>query len=256
MTNIRMQKPQHYRRIALMVTALSLVIVFVLYNVPDVRWLLYPLQLLTTYVHEAGHGLAAILTGGEVRAFVVSADTSGYAITAGGWRWVVLPAGYVGTALVGSVMFYLVNRFPRAVNPIASGLGFGMIAFTLLFARPDETGIPLAILIGVGMGLILIVMGLRAPTWITALLMNVVAVSLALEAFFKLRYLMATSASRGNIQDDVTVFQQTFFPLIPREFIALTWAALAVVLFSVALYYGAWKPFRQEIGTSYDALRG
>lgn len=249
--NYTFEKPDNFRRLSLVVVVIAFIIVYALTNVPSLTFLLYPLQLFTTYVHEAGHGLAAIATGGRIIEFVVSADTSGYARTAGGWGWIVLPAGYVGTALFGSLLFYFTNRFPRLANPIAASLGVFMIGFTVLFARPDETGLPLALMLGVGFGLALVVLGLRARPWITMLILNVFAMTTGLEAFFKLRYLISASGSRGNVVDDVSAFARDYAPLMPRWMVAASWAAIAVLLFSMAFYYGAWKPFRREIDNAY-----
>lgn len=247
------ENPKNYRRRALLITAIAMVIVYFLWNVPDLQIILYPLTLFTTYVHEAGHSLAAILTGGRVIGFLVSANGSGLATTAGGTASIVLPAGYLGTAFFGSLLFYVVNRFPRTADGLATMLGLGMIVFTLLFARPDETGAPIALFIGVGFGVALVVLGLRLPKMLTMLVLNVLAVFTALEAFMSLRYLIGNiSASRGNISNDAVAFSREVAPLVPPTVIAITWAGIAVAMFAVALYYGAWKPLRRELDSSYD----
>jgi hypothetical protein len=92
-------------------------IVFVLWNIPQLDFILYPFRLFVTFVHEAGHGLAAILTGGRFEGFEVYSSGAGQALTVGGSRAVILPAGYLGAALFGAVLFYLVNSapFPRTL---------------------------------------------------------------------------------------------------------------------------------------------
>lgn len=72
----------------------------------------YPFRLLTTLVHELGHGLAAIVTGGDFLRFVVFPDGSGLAYTAGGWRLIVIPAGYLGAAAFGALLI-VAGRRPR-----------------------------------------------------------------------------------------------------------------------------------------------
>jgi len=255
MMNTLETKPRNPRRRALLITAVAMVVVYILWNIPALDWLLYPLQLFTTYVHEAGHSLAAILTGGRVDQFVVSLDTSGYARTAGGIRAIVIPAGYLGAALFGSVLFYINNRFPNAARPLAFLLGGGMLIFTALFARPDETGLPLALILGIGFGALLMLLGARAPGWITMLVLNVLAVSTALEAFIDLQYLVTfIGASRGDVVNDAVAFSERVTPLVPASLIAIIWAALALVMFAIALYYGAWKPLRREIDDTYNTI--
>lgn len=240
------------RRTTLVITAIAMAIVYGLWNFPQVQGLLYPLRLFTTYIHEAGHGLAALLTGGSVIGFAVSADGSGVATTAGGARWLILPAGYLGTAFFGSLLFLIINRFPRLSNGVAMALGVGLILFSVLFARPDETMIPLALTIGVFAGMGMILLSLRAPHWITMLVLNVLAVTAALEAVLDLRYLMSnTGAARGVIVNDVAAFSRDILPLVPTSVIALSWAAIAVMMFATAFYFGVWKTFTRSIDDEY-----
>ncbi len=241
---------------ALLITALAMVVVYLLWNIPQLTILLYPLRLFTTYVHEAGHGLAAILTGGQVVGFAVSANGSGLATTIGGARWLILPAGYLGAALFGSLLYYLVNRFPRTANGTALALGLGMILFTLLFARPDETGTPVALIIGLGFSVLLLLVGLKLNGLITLLVLNVLAVSTALEAVMDLRYLInfADLARRGNVMNDAAAFSADIMPLLPPSAIALTWAGIAVMMLGLAVYYGTIRPLRHKIDANYSRL--
>ncbi|MBZ0275343.1 MAG: M50 family metallopeptidase [Anaerolineae bacterium] len=66
-------KQNYSRRHILALGLVAVVIVFILWNVREVSFLLYPFRLFVTYVHEAGHGSAAILTGGELRSFEIFA---------------------------------------------------------------------------------------------------------------------------------------------------------------------------------------
>ncbi|MBN8621502.1 MAG: M50 family metallopeptidase, partial [Anaerolineae bacterium] len=97
------------RRLLILIAAL--VLVFILWNIPQLDFVLYPFRLFVTYVHEAGHGTAALLTGGRFLGFEIFANGAGQAITAGGSRLLILPAGYLGAALFGAILFYLNNRF-------------------------------------------------------------------------------------------------------------------------------------------------
>ena len=74
--------------------------------------LLWPVRLFVTFVHEAGHAIATLLTGGIVEGFTVLPDGQGYAQVGGGYRALSLPAGYLGAALFGSALFFLTSRIP------------------------------------------------------------------------------------------------------------------------------------------------
>ena len=59
-------------------------------------WVFFLIFLPGTLVHELSHGLAALLTGGRFVQFTITPDASGLATSAGGWRWLIIPAGYLG----------------------------------------------------------------------------------------------------------------------------------------------------------------
>lgn len=72
--------------------------------------LLYPVTLLVTFLHELGHALGALLTGGSVEGMQINPDGSGYTITRGGSQGVTLIGGYLGSAVLGNVLFRIGAR--------------------------------------------------------------------------------------------------------------------------------------------------
>lgn len=67
--------------------------------------LLYPVTMLVTFLHEFGHALGAILTGGTVDAMQINPDGSGYTVSRGGSPAIVLMGGYLGSAVLGNLLF-------------------------------------------------------------------------------------------------------------------------------------------------------
>lgn len=242
------------RRQSLAVTALAFIAVFLLWNNRDLELILYPLRLFVTFVHEAGHALAALISGGEVQGFTVSANGSGYAVTAGGNRALIIPAGYLGAALFGSLLFLLSNRTPRILSGLAIVVGAFMVGLTAIYARPDETGSPITMFIGIGFGLVILLLGAKAPLVINQFALSTLAVLTALEAVLDLWYLVGNSGiGRGEVRNDAAAFSQEITPLLPASIIALVWAAVAIAMLSASVYYGTVKPLRQEIG---DVVNG
>jgi hypothetical protein len=92
---------------------------------------LYPLRLLVTMYHEAGHALAALATGGDVSQFVVRPDASGVVFSRGGYRPLVISAGYVGTALLGALLVVFA-RTPDLVRGTLFVLGAATATSALL----------------------------------------------------------------------------------------------------------------------------
>lgn len=249
-TNV--EKPRNYRRQSLAMTAIAMVAVYVLWNIPQFSIVLYPLNLFTTYVHEAGHALATLISGGRVVSFSVALDGSGLTTRIGGANWLIGPAGYLGAALFGSILFYLVNRFPSLTNKLAVTLGVAMAIFSVMFSG----GNPLAIILGVGFGMVMVGLGSYAHPVVTMLVLNILAVATALEAFFDLQYLVfVIDASNGSVPNDAVQFSQRVTPFISPSVIAITWAGIAIIMFGMALYYGAWKPLRREIDDTYLSIR-
>ncbi len=74
------------------------------------RMALYPVTLLVTFLHEFGHALGAILTGGNVDDLKINWDGSGYTVTRGGNQAVILMGGYLGSAILGNMLFYVGAR--------------------------------------------------------------------------------------------------------------------------------------------------
>jgi hypothetical protein len=84
--------------------ALGAAAYFFLKALPLGGFILYPFQLLATILHEFGHGIFAILTGGEISKMQINTDGSGWTQTMGGSRLLILIGGYVGSAIFGNLL--------------------------------------------------------------------------------------------------------------------------------------------------------
>jgi hypothetical protein len=107
---------------------------------------LFPLRAFVVLVHETGHAVTALLTGASVDHLVVRPDESGEVLYRGGWPVLIASAGYVGTALLGSLLLALTRR-PAAHRVAAGALGAVLIAVTLVyvpFHNPFGFGLGLA----------------------------------------------------------------------------------------------------------------
>jgi hypothetical protein len=242
--------PKQQRRRALLMAAIALVIVYLFWNIPTFDALLYPLRLFVTYIHEAGHTIAAILTGGVVREFTVSPDGSGLARTAGGARWLILPAGYLGAAFFGAALFYLVN-IGRYTRSLSVALGVFLVIFTTLFARPDNSGALTAIMVGWLFGIALILTGWKLNQRLNLLVLNVLALITSLNAVLDLIYL--TRSTGGTLRDrsgsvvlnDAAAFSREIAPLIPGVVWAFLWAGVAILMLGAAVYFSVIRPIQR-----------
>ncbi len=94
----------------------------------------YPFRVFVVFLHEISHGLAAVLTGGRIVSIGLSIDEGGVCVTRGGWRFVVLSAGYLGSLLFGALFLLLGGRRRRAPGVIAL-IGLFTLVVTLLYVR-------------------------------------------------------------------------------------------------------------------------
>ena len=103
---------------------------------------LYPVTLLVTFLHEFGHALGAILTGGSVEGLQINPDGSGYTITRGGSQAVVLMGGYLGSALLGNLLFRIgVKHRTQAQNALLTLAFLMALAGILWFESFISTGL-------------------------------------------------------------------------------------------------------------------
>lgn len=224
----------------LLLTALAAVVVFILWNIPQLDFLLYPFRLFVTYVHESGHGTAALLTGGRFAGFEIFPNGSGQAITAGGSRLLILPAGYLGAALFGAILFYLNNRFHQS-KIIAVILGIGLIIYSILFGHIAI----LSLIIGTVFGVALVTLGWKANDYVNGFVLNILAILTGLNAVLDVYQLIGNSgASLGDVRNDAAAFSAEVF-FLPAAFWALLWSLIALIMLGVAVYYGVIRPLRR-----------
>ena len=250
------------RRQGLLVSMLALLFALFLWNYGGARGaggnldfvtaalapLLWPVNLFVTFIHEAGHALAALLTGGQVQGFTVSPNGSGVAVTAGGYPALILPAGYLGAALFGSALFFLTSRNPKWTRGLSVFLGLSIIILTVLYAAPDAAGNLTANVIGIGFGVAMVALGWLAPRVVNVFLLNTLAILTGLNAVMDLSYLVRSpDAGIGTIMNDAAAFAAEYTPLLPASIIAFIWSGIAVFMLGAAVYFGLLKPAGGEI---------
>ena len=174
----------------------AMVATIVLYLIPGGDLVARPLLWLSTLVHELGHAAVTALVGGEVVSVYVFADGSGVTTglrpegrLAGA---AVAAGGLVGPAAVAALVFAL-SRVPRRARVTA-----GVLGAVLLATLPFMLRGPLAIGLGLLLGVTLIAMALRASAGTTQVVAVFLAVQLALSVFSRGDYLFTPSAQTAT----------------------------------------------------------
>lgn len=259
---------QGLRRQTILVTILALIVALFLWNMPDVEQLVrqqdgaivsrgstinasiitYPVRLFVTFVHEVGHVLAALLSGGTVEGFTVSPNGSGVARVAGGNIALIAPAGYLGAALFGTVLFFLTSRKPQWTRGMSVAIGLATVVLTLSFATPDAQQNLTALIIGIGFGVGLIALGAFAPRVVTVFMLNTLAILTGLNAVFDLWHVVRhANPAPGGPVNDAANFSTHVTPLLPATVVAFMWALIALGMLSAAIYFGLIKQVGGEI---------
>ncbi|KAL8825003.1 MAG: hypothetical protein Q9191_004677 [Dirinaria sp. TL-2023a] len=111
------------------------VVIALLWNLPYVRWVLWPFKMLVIAFHEFSHAATACCTGGRVESISLDPHEGGVTHMRGGISAVTLPAGYLGSSLIGALLIFC--GFDIVASKIASiALGVGFLV-TLWWARKD-----------------------------------------------------------------------------------------------------------------------
>lgn len=160
-----------------------------------VRIIEAPLVWLSTFAHEAGHGLAAIAVGGTFEKLVIFWDASGVAthsgVEAGIGRAIVSAGGLIGPAVVAAVLFAVGTR-PRLSRVGLALFGLFMITIGVVFVR-NAFGLVFTL----GCGALLAVAALKLSNGRAQTLVLFVAIQLALSVFSRGDYLFTKTAKTG-----------------------------------------------------------
>jgi len=231
---------------ARLVLVASLAFTAVLYLVPWLRLLAWPFRLVSTLAHELGHGLAAVLVGGDFEALLMWSDASGVAA----WsaqvgrlgHAAIAAGGLVGPALASAVCF-LLGRSRRWARLASLGLGIGLLIADLVVVRTLFGVVFVGLLAAV-----LILVSLVPSEWLAQVALVLLGVQLALSVFSRADYLFTRQAvtTSGTVLSDVSQMAEAL--ILPYWFWGACCGAfsLAVLLAALILYLRA--PQRAEPG--------
>ncbi len=236
-------KPQV--KLLIVATLISIAVWLASWYFPFASYIVYPLQLFATFVHEGSHVLATVMTGGSVQSLTVSPDTSGvvWSVT-NSWlsQLLVSSAGYIGTTAFGIVLliWFRYNYSSRnALYSASAFVGLMTLVFGLLAPMWNVFNVQVglgSVLFTVGSGAVLTA-GLFAiakyatDKWVNFSL-AFLAVQCLLNAVFSLKTLFIVSAMTGAHSDAANMAEATGIPALAW---VLIWIFLSVVMISVGL---------------------
>jgi len=177
-------------------------------------------MLLSTLVHEMGHGVAAILVGGEFHSFKMWANGSGVASTSGSGQYFgrafVAAAGLVGPAIVASIFFAFMGSVKKSQVMLAT---FAIIlALSIVLVVRNVFGIAFVFIVCA----ICFYFSLAKGKDYAQVVLAFFATQLSLSVFSRSDYLFTATAltSAGEMPSDVQQISNALF--LPYWF----WGAL------------------------------
>lgn len=110
------------------------IITIALWFIPFADYLVYPIRLFVTFIHEGSHALTTVLTGNSVQSLTVSPDGSGvvWSTSSGLSQFLISSAGYLGTTAFGVLLLFLIRRVVSA-NKVLMACSIFVGVMTLLF---------------------------------------------------------------------------------------------------------------------------
>jgi Peptidase M50B-like len=113
--------------------ALMMLVIYLIlfYFGGSAKALLYPVIWLVAFLHETGHAVGALISGGQVLSLQINPDGSGLTTTQGGNIALILMGGYVGSAILGNILFYIGMKRRRLAQTALLFLA-GLMIFSMI----------------------------------------------------------------------------------------------------------------------------
>lgn len=234
-------------KLLILATLISVAIWLASLYFPIFGYVMYPLQLFATFVHEGSHVLATVMTGGSVQSLTVSPDTSGvvWSLTQeGNWlqRLLISSAGYLGTTAFGVALlvWFRYEYSSRKALYVASGfvgvmtIIFGLLApiWNVFNSKVGIASVAFTVISGAALSAGLFAIARYAQVKWANFALAFLAVQCLLNAIFSLKDLFFISAMTNSHSDAVNMAEASGIPALAW---VLIWIIGSVLMISVGL---------------------
>lgn len=216
------------------------ILVLAIWGLAQAPYANIPVNFLGTWVHELGHGLGALATGGHFEKMIISKDFSGLAYTGTygpGGQIAVIITGLLAPALAGSIMLIMVRGFGRG------GLALFLLALALLVSGTIWAGDMFTRLTVLGTGILMMLLAFKGPSTIRAILAQIIAITFTISAVGHIDYFFmkgGEASGRPVRSDTLALSELTGFPHVMLA-VLITFISLLILFFAFRLSETLWK---------------
>ena len=179
----------------------------------------YPFRLFVVFLHEISHGLAAFLTGGEVLSIGIGADEGGVCVTRGGWPFLILNAGYLGSLLWGAA-FLAAGASRRNAPRVLGAIGVFTLAAAVLYVRT-----PFGLAYTVLAGAVLVAVAARLPVGASEVVLAAIG---AMSALYAVADIASDVIRRHSSQSDAAALAR--LTGVPAGVWGVLWIAVSILV--------------------------
>jgi hypothetical protein len=217
-----------------LVLIVSIAVTVLLYVVPYGHYVAYPLMLVSTLVHELGHGVAGVMVGGHFDSFEMWSNGAGLAHVVGYdgrfARAFVSAGGLCGPAVAAALGFAMA-RGPRRSKWMLATLGVLLLIADVWIVRSVFGWLFVTLFAAM-----LLAIAFKASAHFAQTALMFLSVQLSLSVFSRGDYLFTSVAHTGGgtFPSDVANMSDALF--LPFWF----WGALCGAFSILVLGFGAW----------------
>jgi len=186
-----------------------------LWQLPIGNYILYPFSILATWFHEMGHGLMAMLLGGNFQQLQMFPNGSGFAVHSGSLflgpvgRALVAAAGPMGPPIAGA-LFILASRSRQAARYALLFLGAMLIGSALIWVRSlfGLVAVPL-------LGVAVLAIALFSYPWLQVFAIQFLGVQACVSTYHQMDYLFTRQVNIGGqvlLSDSGQIAQTLLLP--------------------------------------------
>ena len=213
---------------------LSALITVILWQFSWGHYALYPFTILSTWFHEMGHGLTALILGADFEKLVIYSNGSGVATHRGSVAFgafghaLVSAGGPLGPPFAGA-FFILAGRYRTHARIALTVLAVCLIVSVLIWVRSGFGIVFISIL-----GTLLLLIAIKSPAWLQSFIIQFLGIQACISSYRQLNYLFTHSVTIGGnkmLSDTAQMGEKLFLPywfwggcIVLISFLLLLWS--------------------------------